>query len=57
MLVLERDKDDDTIITRHITKEIIDLPSWAAANKLTSFEIINQSSEDEMIPDKKKVIY
>jgi hypothetical protein len=54
MLVLERDPDDDTVITRHITKEISDLPSWAAANKLTSFEIIDQSSEEKMIPDKKK---
>jgi hypothetical protein len=32
-----RDPDDQSIIIRHITKEISPLPNWAAANKRTGF--------------------
>lgn len=46
------DPNDPTVIVEHITKEISDLPLWAAANKLTSFIVFK---ENEMqIPEKKK---
>lgn len=49
---IQRSLDDPTVITRHVTKEISDLPLWAAANKLTSFYVFQ---ENEMaIPDNKK---
>ena len=37
---MERSKEDNTIITRHRTKEISLLPTWAAANKL-AFNLIS----------------
>lgn len=40
---IQRDKDDQTIITRHRTKEITFLPQWAAANKL-AFNIISKET-------------
>ena len=43
---IERDPDDDTLITRRRTKEITFLPQWAAANKL-AFSIIKESGMDE----------
>jgi hypothetical protein len=46
------DDDDKSVITYHITKEISDLPLWAAANKLTSFTIIKES--EMSIPSHKK---
>jgi hypothetical protein len=46
-------KEDSSIITRHITTEISDLPLWAAANKLTSFVVLKEN-EDMAIPDKKR---
>jgi len=47
-----RDPSDNTVIVGHVTKEISDLPLWAAANKLTSFSLLK---ENEMaIPDQKK---
>ncbi len=49
---IARDSSDPTIIVRHITKEISDLPLEKAANKLTSFEILKES--DMAISDKKK---
>lgn len=39
---IRRDKDDQTIIVEHITKEISPLPIGRAANKLTGFQIIKK---------------
>jgi hypothetical protein len=47
-----RNETDPTIIRRHVTVEISDLPLEAAANKLTSFYIFEES--EMAIPDKKK---
>jgi hypothetical protein len=49
---IARSSEDPTVITRHITKEISDLPLWAAANKLTSFYVFQEN--DMAIPDNKK---
>ena len=37
---IERDPEDDTIITQHVTEEISLLPGRAAANKRTGFVIL-----------------
>lgn len=34
-----RDPDENTVITRYRSKEVSPLPSWAAANQLTSFSV------------------
>ncbi|MCP4083229.1 MAG: hypothetical protein GY743_23655, partial [Planctomycetaceae bacterium] len=39
---IERDADDPTIITRHITKEISPLPANVAANEFTGFNILDE---------------
>lgn len=39
-----RDKEDDSLIVRHRTKEISFLPRWAAANKLT-FHLVSKESD------------
>jgi hypothetical protein len=51
---VERDPNDPTIIIKHVTKEISDLPQWAAANKLTTFEILKEVEEKMAIPEAKK---
>jgi hypothetical protein len=55
---IERDPDDFTIITGHITDEVSLLPGWAAANKRTSFVIRDDKSsrkeETMAISDEKK---
>lgn len=48
-----RDPSDPTVIIRHITKEISDLPLWAAANKLTSFSVIKENEEMKISPQKR----
>lgn len=48
---VKRDPQDKSIIIQHITKEISPLPSSAAANKLTGFELL--SKEESMIPEHK----
>lgn len=50
---LERDSQDKSIIEKHITREISDLPLWAAANKLTGFAILTEDNEMP-IPEEKK---
>ena len=52
---IKRDPDDESVIVEHITKEVSVLPSWAAANKFTSFVVLNNKEEvDSMsIPQKK----
>lgn len=50
---IRRDPNEQSVIIRHITREISDLPLSAAANKLTSFSVFNE--EKAMgIPDVKK---
>ncbi len=49
-----RDRDDPTVIVRYRTKEISDLLEWAAANPLTSFQILSQEVNDMAIPAAKK---
>lgn len=49
---ITRSKEDNSIITRYTTREISDLPLWAAANKLTSFVVLKE--QDMTIPDKKR---
>jgi hypothetical protein len=36
---IQRDQEDNTVLTRYRSREISPLPSWAAANKLTSFSM------------------
>jgi hypothetical protein len=50
---ITRDLKDHTIINSHITVEISDLPSRAAANRMTTFGILNKE-KDMSIPDIKK---
>lgn len=48
-----RDDEDERVIVEHQTKEISVLPLWAAANKLTSFELLK--GDGDMLPkDKRK---
>jgi len=51
---LERDPNDSSIITRHITREISPLPAYAAANKRTAFAVLKGSSD--MNDQKKKFL-
>lgn len=51
---IARDADDPTIIVRYRSKEISDLPAWAAANPLTGFHILAKEVTDMAIPDQKK---
>ncbi len=52
---LKRDPQDETVILEHITREISPLPAWAAANKLTGFEILAIHKEEIMaIPQDKR---
>jgi len=48
---IERDEKDRTIITRYRSVEISDLPGFAAANPLTSFQVLKEGAN--MIPDEK----
>jgi hypothetical protein len=49
---IKRSEEDNSVIVQHVTVEISDLPLWAAANKLTGFQIL---SEDDMgLPNEKK---
>lgn len=51
---IKRDSEgDNTVIIEHQTKEISPLPTTAAANKLTGFEILDNEVK-QMIPDEKK---
>lgn len=53
---IKRDKEDNSIITQHVTKEITILPAWAAANKL-SFHLINKEAEmqdEKGLPEHKR---
>lgn len=51
-----RDPEDPRVIIEHQTKEISLLPTWGAANKLTSFDIFKgEDVEDKMaLPKEKK---
>jgi len=52
---LERSPDDNSVITKHITKEISDLPPWAAANQLTQLSVFTKEIDETMaIPEAKK---
>lgn len=42
-----RDPADESIITEHETREISVLPYWAAANKMTAFEILKEYNMSE----------
>jgi len=44
-----RDKEDDSLIVRHRTKEISFLPKWAAANKLTFHYISKESNMENQV--------
>ena len=50
-----RDPDDETVIIQHETVEISVLPTWAAANKMTDFVIIDSETKEKSmaIPDSK----
>lgn len=50
------DSADDSIIVAHITKEISDLPLWAAANKLTSFSIFKEKDMAVISAQKKEYL-
>lgn len=53
---IERDPVDNTVITRHVTREISILPNWAAANKL-AFSFINKEldmAENKEVPAVKR---
>lgn len=50
-----RDSQDQTIIVEHETREISILPSWAAANPLTGFVVMNaENKEAEMAISKEQ---
>jgi len=49
---LERDADDPTVIIRYRSMEISDLPGFAAANPLTSFNVIKEG-DSMSIPEEK----
>jgi hypothetical protein len=48
-----RNLNDSTIIDFHVTKEISDLPGWAAANKLTDFVVMTKEIEMPLSQAKK----
>lgn len=53
---IRRDEGDPTVIVEHITKEISILPEWAAANKFTSFIVLDdKNKESDMAIPKDKV--
>jgi hypothetical protein len=54
LVVLERNKDDETIIEKYVSTEISDLPLESAANKLTGFSLIEAKEQDDMIPEEKR---
>lgn len=53
---IERDEDDPTIITRHVTYEISPLPAEFAANIITGFTILDEPQKEKnmAIPEKKR---
>lgn len=51
-----RDENDRRVISSHITKEISDLPLWAAANKLTEFIVLKEESNMPLPDEKKKYL-
>jgi hypothetical protein len=51
-----RNIDDPSIIDFHITKEISDLPSPAAANPLTGFELFKGAGEMALAKDKRQYL-
>ena len=52
---ITRDPDDNTVIIQHETVEISVLPTWAAANKMTGFVILDSETKEKSmaIPDSK----
>lgn len=44
---IKRDKDDRTVITNHVTKEISILPLWSAANRWTEFILIDDNDKEK----------
>lgn len=44
---ITRNESDPTIIQTHITQEVSPLPGWAAANKLTGFEVLGDDKENK----------
>lgn len=50
---VKRDPGDKSIIIQHITREISPLPSMAAANKLTGFELLSKEESMTVIPEHK----
>lgn len=57
---ITRNISDPTVIEEHVTQEISPLPGWAAANKLTGFNVLLGAQEKEGMAftkeDKKKLI-
>lgn len=51
--LLVRNKQNRSVIDFHITHEISPLPGWAAANKLTSFEILDKGEATMPLPEDK----
>ncbi len=43
IISIERDPEDETIITRYVSKEISPLPDFAAANELTDFTVLKEN--------------
>lgn len=50
---IERDEKDNTVLIRYRSKEISPLPGWAAANKMTGFQILKEETMAG-IPDHKR---
>jgi hypothetical protein len=53
-MLVKYDASDPTIIVEHVTKEISDLPSWAAANSFTGFHITTTEDQEMGLPEAKK---
>lgn len=56
---MKYDPADKSVIIEHVTKEVSDLPAWAAANELTSFSVIDveqyaKEASNMTIPDAKR---
>lgn len=51
-----RDPDDPGVIRFHITREISELPHWAAANPLTDFVVLREANTMPITPQKRQFL-
>lgn len=51
-----RDVNDDSVIVKHLTREISPLPAWAAANQMTGFSILKEATDMTIPQDKRDAL-